>query len=890
MFSHSRAALSGEIYMNKAISLILILGIFLSTGVGSFAQKRRTGKEDRIEPNRRPISKVTPAPADTDFGAVEAFSSGRGVLIQWQMKRETANIGFNIFRVDGNGRAIVNSDVIFGSAAKAGRQALYGEQYSFTDRLGEIGSVYAIEAFDLDGKYTYSQSFSAAYSTNFRGRGPAIPVNDNATGKTDNGQLRAAKLDLPKELINELAIQPFVADPVNHRWVVSNPGVRIDVKKEGVYRVPVSQLQAAGFNTVAPSSTWQLYLAGVEQAINIPAGAPYIEFYGRGVDTTETDIQGYFLIAGPGPGKRMQNTVARPSSGTVLLRNYNQTFEFKERTGYVNSILNGDAENYWGRGVNATGTNVNFDLTGVDFTNPQSTLAVKLQGFSSGLHNVRITLNGQLLEQADGIAQFPLEKTQTIPTSLLKDTGLGQGTNVLNLASIGPSGDFSLFDSVSVNFNRKHQASQNTLKAYSLNSRKTQLTGFTSANVRVFDLSFQNEARIVTNLPFSLQGSSFGADLPAARGRVFYAVEDSAILAPFNIVANDGEILGANTQGADLIIIAYKDFLTQAETWANYRRGQGFTVKVVNVDEIFNEFNFGVLSSASIKSFLSYAYGNWQEQPQYVLLMGDASFDSRNYQNAGFFNYVPTPIIVTIFTETGSDESLADFNNDGLSEMAIGRIPARLVSTINTAFAKTVNWEANLTASLNRGALFAYDEPIGFNFQAMSERVRDELPVGTSSTMVFRSQPNAQADLLAAMNTSTGKYIVNYAGHGTTGAWASTAFFWNNTVFSMTNGNNESIFTMLTCLNGYFLSLNGISLAETLLDYGNGGAVAAWGSTGLTTPDVQEIMARRFYRKIGEGSIPRMGDLVKDAKTSIVGGTDVRLSWTLIGDPMLKVR
>jgi hypothetical protein len=51
-------------------------------------------------------------------------------------------------------------------------------------------------------------------------------------------------------------------------------------------------------------------------------------------------------------------------------------------------------------------------------------------------------------------------------------------------------------------------------------------------------------------------------------------------------------------------------------------------------------------------------------------------------------------------------------------------------------------------------------------------------------------------------------------------------------------------------------------------------------------------MAKRFYLKIGEGNIPRIGDLVKDAKTVIVGpnDTDVRRSWALLGDPMLKVR
>ena len=54
--------------------------------------------------------------------------------------------------------------------------------------------------------------------------------------------------------------------------------------------------------------------------------------------------------------------------------------------------------------------------------------------------------------------------------------------------------------------------------------------------------------------------------------------------------------------------------------------------------------------------------------------------------------------------------------------------------------------------------------------------------------------------------------------------------------------------------------------------------------------NLQEIMARRFFEKIGQGTIPRLGDVITDAKSTVVGGTDVRLSWALLGDPMLKVR
>ncbi|HBR57679.1 MAG TPA: hypothetical protein DEA22_09450, partial [Blastocatellia bacterium] len=80
------------------------------------------------------------------------------------------------------------------------------------------------------------------------------------------------------------------------------------------------------------------------------------------------------------------------------------------------------------------------------------------------------------------------------------------------------------------------------------------------------------------------------------------------------------------------------------------------------------------------------------------------------------------------------------------------------------------------------------------------------------------------------------------------------------------------------------------SLGENLISATNGGAIVVWSSTGLTTADVQEVMGQRFYNQLGAGNLTRMGDLIKDAKTVIPFGRDVRLSWALLGDPMLKVR
>jgi hypothetical protein len=176
----------------------------------------------------------------------------------------------------------------------------------------------------------------------------------------------------------------------------------------------------------------------------------------------------------------------------------------------------------------------------------------------------------------------------------------------------------------------------------------------------------------------------------------------------------------------------------------------------------------------------------------------------------------------------------------------------------------------------------------------MSIALRHELPASMPKTMVSRGlpfpnqnqvDPQAQTNLINALNQS--KYIVNYAGHGSSGLWATLAFFGVGNVPQLTN--QSSIFTMLTCFNGLFFRPDADSLGEALLKSPTGGAVATWASSTETTPDYQLIMGTRFYNQIGVGDIKRLGDLIKDAKSTIAG-SDVGYSWVLLGDPMLQVR
>src|SRR4029079_10394576 len=107
---------------------------------------------------------------------------------------------------------------------------------------------------------------------------------------------------------------------------------------------------------------------------------------------------------------------------------------------------------------------------------------------------------------------------------------------------------------------------------------------------------------------------------------------------------------------------------------------------------------------------------------------------------------------------------------------------------------------------------------------------------------------------ITALNN--GPFFANFSGHGTTGSWANANNFSAGHVPLLTNFNNLSIYTMLTCLNGYFIGPNG-SLAEILLNSTSGGAAAAWASTSETTPDIQQVMGVHFYGQVAAGQITR---------------------------------
>ena len=874
--------------MKKSIAILVLLSFGLLFTAPISAQKA-----DKF-PKIQNLEKVS-----VKYKSIDAFSDGNGVWLTWETASESGNLGFNIYRSSGNDKEIISSNLIPGNYLKTGDAQTGGDKYSFFDADGNNSSAYYIETFSINGQKQMSELISSQYVsdlTPFAGNSSAFLKK---TSKRADSSISTSESDLPADLKSEVNQNTAQADAVTQKFVAAQAGVKIGVKKEGFYRVTRAELQNGGFDVSSPSSNWQLYKNGVEQAVNVGANGDYIEFYGKGLDNRDTDTQIYFLIAGAQNGKRIAAAVRSAISRKVVANSYAQTTTYKERTIYSSDTHNGDEEdNFFGSVINndvTTTAKINLNLPAIDFSSNISSLDLKIQGVTQVLHQVKVVLNDVEIGVIDGRVIDGSYKTSTTQHFDIQTSILREANNTLVLTSQNGSSDISFFDTVKVNYKKRYLIQQNQLSFYIPNYKAAYLDGFSSPNVRVFDVTYPDQPGIITNLtPEANSSGGFRIYLPSSRARVLFAVEDSALLSAASINANAPSSLSTSAHNADMIIISYKDWMSEANDWANYRRGQGMTVEVVNIEDVYDEFSFGNFSTDAIRGFLQFAYNNWGKQPGYVLLIGDATYNPRNYPdgrpNSGAFKFVPTKIVETIYIETGSDETMADFNNDGLAEIPIGRLPIHDGQTVTKILNKVSTFEQNIAPqNLSRGIVFASDVPNGYDFQGVSNRLRSQLSSDVTSIMVNKSEADSRTHLLSELNN--GRFLVNYSGHGNTGAWsASPTFFGTSDVANMTNGNNLSIFTMLTCLNGFFIQPE-TTLSDALLEKQSGGAAAVWASTGLTTPDIQEIMATKFFNEINTSDASmRLGNLITNAKSAIPAGRDVRLSWALIGDPALKVK
>jgi Peptidase family C25 len=289
----------------------------------------------------------------------------------------------------------------------------------------------------------------------------------------------------------------------------------------------------------------------------------------------------------------------------------------------------------------------------------------------------------------------------------------------------------------------------------------------------------------------------------------------------------------------------------------------------------------------AIENFLRFANTNWKGKPSFVLLFGDSSADSKGYLTGSSRDFVPTEWTETNYMETASDSGLADFNNDDIEDLAIGRLPVGTEAEADLMLAKLARYDAQGQRGVKTNLMIADSE-----FGNTSDEIANRTPSNIVNIKLNRTDLS-DADLRGQIQIKANEspLLVSYFGHGNTSNWTNAGVFNKTDALNLTN-EKLSFYLLMTCLNGYTHSPYADSLAESLMRSTNG-AVAVVASPNLNLPSGQQELRKALYQLMlnpTQTRVPvRFGTMVKQAKTATTD-KDVRKSFLLIGDPTVVVK
>lgn len=724
------------------------------------------------------------------------------------------------------------------------------------------------------------------------------------------------------------------------------PQLKIAITQSGIYRLGYYDIWDAGFQDINWLDPHELKVYHHEQEIPIRVIGEadgvfdlddYIEFYAAGTQTKYSATSIYWLTYSEGDGARMasQTSLATPATITPtcfasraraekndLYWHYRAGDEETDRWLWYSSITHDQQKDY--------------QIYLPDLSQVDPAVSVTLRAAYYGIydysphpnHHTRVYLNATLIDDAwwDGQIEYISAVSVTQPTMLLN------GNNTITLKVLSDTGteeDLVVPNYFEVEYWRDFQAISDTLEfSYSADGvTRFVVSGYTQPELEVFDITEPVTPEYITGFEVNevagLYTLSFKDGLSGTK-KTYLVLGTAEARSPAWLELDQPSDLKLTANQADYLMIVHQDFRDSILPLADLHRTNGLTTKVIDIEDIYDEFNGGQTSPYAIRDFLKYAYEYWERPaPIYVLLVGDASYDYKNYLGYGETNYVPTYLVpeTPYWGETGSDNWLVclDGESDFLPDMFIGRLPVRTSEELEAVVQKLVayhqgpieDWHQNillatdletvfkntsdslilyLTSTLKGGTAKRYISPIEHADYAVTSI--KELYLGETECPSATDLKTGLVDWL-----TQGTLWLNYAGHGWEQGWLQTPNTFKPATLAWNNPGRYPFIASFTCRDGYYLDPEPGEecIAEILLRKEAAGSIGYWSATGMGLPSGHEVLNQELVRVTFEQGDRRFGSATTRAKLNLFARTgdqyqDLIQTYHLFGDPALSLK
>lgn len=478
-------------------------------------------------------------------------------------------------------------------------------------------------------------------------------------------------------------------------------------------------------------------------------------------------------------------------------------------------------------------------------------------------------------------------------------------------------------DYIEINARRKLTLSSNQMHFRDLQSVKNDaISKFTinsSKPLLIWDIT---DIADVKAFKLSKTGNTYSFTTPTNTLKEFIAFNTNYLI-PIGI----GSVKNQNLHGLtpkDYIVITHPNFLRQAKQLANHHTTHdALSSMVVTTEQVYNEFSSGTPDASAIRDFIKLLYDkstDITQSPKHVLLFGDGSFDNKNRLNKGQ-TFIPTFQAENSTFETRSfvsddfygllDDGEGLWLSDAL-DIGIGRIPTKTVNQAQAVVDKIVNYSNNPTIEQNSTfgswrntiCFIADDGDRNTHISQVEQQtmfIDTTYPAYTTQKIYLDAFPQETlptGDKYPEVNNALieqinkGALIINYTGHGSENQLAHEAVLTSFDIEALENKSKLFLFVTASCQISKYDNPAVTSAGELSLLNPNGGAIALLSTTRAVYASPNFQLNKNFYFAAFErpnGEVPRLGDLYKNLKNKPGGNSVNSRSFTLLGDPALKL-